>query len=126
VKKFVLFALIFTGAASRIIAVEINSQKKVDFWGDEISSLAHLITANEKHLSTQKQLKDMMQLFQKQKEEFLQGNQSKNHAFSMVSNAREILTMIKEEHLSYLFSTDYLEELIFFSSVAAKSVPLKP
>ena len=125
-RKFGLSVLIFSGIFSLLRAVEISSQKKADFWGDEVSSLEHLIEANEKHISTQKQLKEKMQLFQKQKEEFLRGNQSKSHAFAMVSNAREILTMIKEEHLSYLFPTDYLEELIFFSSIAAKSIPLKP
>lgn len=125
-KKLSLFVLIFIGIASYVVAIDVKDANKGDLWGDEVSSLENLIATNEKHLSAQKQLKDKMKLFQKQKEEFMLGNQSKSHAFSMVSNAREILTVVKEEHLSYLFPTEYLEELIFFSSIAAKSVPLKP
>lgn len=125
-RKLGLFVLFLAGIASHALTVEIKSDKKVDFWGDEVASLENLIAANEKHLLAQKHLKDKMKLFQKQKEEFMLGNQSKSHAFSMVTNAREILTAIREEHLSYLFPTEYLEELIFFSSIAAKNVPLKP
>ncbi len=125
-KNFCFFAWVFAGMASLGTAVEITGEKNASSWGDEVSSLENLIAANEKHLLAQKQLKEKMKLFQKQKDEFMLGNQSKSHAYAMVSNAREILTTIREEHLSYLFPTDYLEELIFFSSIAAKSVPLKP
>ena len=96
-KKLSLFVLIFIGIASYVVAIDVKDANKGDLWGDEVSSLENLIAANEKHLSAQKQLKDKMKLFQKQKEEFMLGNQSKSHAFSMVSNAREILTVVKEE-----------------------------
>lgn len=105
---------------------QLVEEKRMSFFEDEVSSLEQLIIVNEKRLLAQKTLKEKMQLFQKQKEEFLLGNQSKSHSFAMVSNARQVLVSIKEEHLSYLFATEYLEELIFFSSIAAKSVPIKP
>ena len=109
-----------------IFADQVIEEKRASFFGDEVSSLEQLIHVNEKRLLIQKDLKEKMIKFQKQKEEFHLGNQTKSHTFAMVSNARQILVSIKEEHLSYLFATDYLEELIFFSSIAAKSVPIKP
>ena len=113
-------------ASSTAFAFEAVEEKKIPFFEDEVSSMTHLIQVNEKRLAIQKQLKDKMGVFQKQKEEFMLGNQTKTHAFAMVSNAREILTLIKAEHLSYLFSSEYLEELLFFSSIAGKAVPIKP
>lgn len=123
-KRFCLYFLSFYVASC--FAVDVVEEKPVPFFENEVTSLDQLISANEKRLVAQKALKEKMVQFQRQKQEFLQGNQSKNHTFNMVSNARQILSSVKEEHLSYLFATDYLEELIFFSSIAAKSVPLKP
>ena len=113
-------------AVVQLPASQVVEEKSAPFFEDEIASLHQLIAVNEKRLLAQKELKEKMLHFQKQKKEFLLGNQSKSHTFSMVSNARQILVSVKEEHLSYLFATDYLEELIFFSSIAAKSVPIKP
>ncbi len=93
---------------------------------DEVKSLAKLIEVNESRLEVQKKLKEKMVSFQKQKEEFIAGNDSQKHAFAMVSNAREILGEIKKENLAYLFSSEYLEELVFFSSIAGKSSPIRP
>ncbi len=93
---------------------------------DEVKVLEKLIEVNEQRLEMQKQLKEKMALFQKQKEEFVQGNQSQKHAAAMVFNAREILGEIKKENLAYLFSSEYLEELVFFSSIAGKSTPIRP
>ena len=93
---------------------------------DEVKSLAKLIEVNESRLEVQKKLKEKMVSFQKQKEEFIAGNESQKHAFAMVSNARAILGEIKKENLAYLFSSEYLEELVFFSSIAGKSSPIRP
>jgi hypothetical protein len=93
---------------------------------DELDVLAKLIHVNQGRLIKQKEMMELMALFQKQKQEFIEGNQSQKHSFAMVTNARHILTEIKEESLAYLFSTEYLEELVFFSSLAAKSMPLRP
>ncbi len=110
----------------QLIADQVVEEKKAPFFEDEISSLHRLIQVNEKRLTTQKEIKEMMELLQKQKDAFVLGNQSKSHTFSMVSNARKILVSVKSENLSYLFDTEYLEELLFFSSLATKSVPMKP
>jgi hypothetical protein len=93
---------------------------------DEIEALTNLIEVTEKRLAFQKKLKEKMVEFQLQKAEFILGNQTQKHAFSMVSNARYILGDIKQDHLSYLFSPEYLDELMFFSSIAGKSSPVRP
>jgi len=110
----------------QLSADTVVEEKRAPFFEDEISSLHRLIDVNEKRLRVQKELKEQMELLQKQKNEFVLGNQSKSHTFNMVSNARKILVSIKEENLSYLFDKEYLEELLFFSSLATKSVPMKP
>jgi len=92
----------------------------------EVSCLERLISINEQRLAAQKELKEKMRLFQEQKEQFIAGNQSQQFAFAMVSNARDILSKIKKENLSYLFPSEYLDELVFFSSIAAKSHPVRP
>jgi len=125
VKSIALCFFCFFGIL-QVFASDAVEEKSIPFFENEVTSLDQLIAANEKRLLVQKELKEKMIRFQKQKQEFLQGNQSKAHTFSMVSTARQIFSGIKEEHLSYLFANDYLEELIFFSSIAAKSVPIKP
>ena len=111
---------------AHMAADQVVEEKRTPFFEDEISSLHRLIQVNERRLRVQKELKEKMLLLQGQKDEFVLGNQSKSHTFAMVSNARKILVSIKEENLSYLFDTEYLEELLFFSSLATKSVPMKP
>lgn len=93
---------------------------------DEVKCLEKLIEVNEIRLQKQRELKEKMALFQKQKEEFFRGNESQKHAYKMVSNAREILGDVKRENLSYLFPCEYLDELVFFSSIAGKSTPIRP
>lgn len=106
-----------------IIALEETRPLLVE---DEVKVLEKLIEVNEGRLRAQKDLKEKMSTFQKQKNRFIEGDQSKKHAFAMVTNAREILGIVKKENLNYLFPSEYLEELVFFSSIAAKSAPVRP
>ncbi len=112
-----------TPAELSLISVE---EKSNPLAGDEVAALDRLIEINESRLATQKKIRDEMKLFKEQKDAFILGNQTQKHAFAMVSNARHILGELKEEHLIYLFSADFLEELVFFSSVAGKSAPVRP
>lgn len=125
---FLFFAPLFAFSVmspSELSLVSVE-EKSNPLAGDEVATLERLIEINEKRLVIQKKIRDQMKLFKEQKEAFILGNQTQKHAFTMVSNARHILGEIKEEHLSYLFSSDYLEELVFFSSIAGKSAPLRP
>lgn len=93
---------------------------------DEVSTLEQLISATEAQLEAQKQLKQLMLQFQKQREEFVQGNQSRTHASRMVRTARQIYEMITSNHIEHLFAKDYIEELSFFSSIAGKTSVTRP
>jgi hypothetical protein len=44
----------------------------------------------------------------------------------MVHTARKILSEIQELHIQHLFSSEYLEELTLFSSIAGKTTPTRP
>jgi hypothetical protein len=93
---------------------------------DEIKVIDHLIIVTARQLEMQKQMKEIMLQFKKQREEFIQGNQTKAHAGKMVRTARQIYEMIISNHLEHLFAKDYLDELTFFSSIAGKTAVTKP
>ena len=93
---------------------------------DEIKTVEQLIETTGRQLEGQKHLRELMLQFKKQKEEFVQGNQTKSHAGRMVRTARQIYEMIAANHLEHLFAKDYLDELTFFSSIAGKSAVTRP
>ncbi|MCX6986890.1 MAG: hypothetical protein NT065_01855 [Chlamydiae bacterium] len=93
---------------------------------DEVIAISELITAQRKRLDRQIELKNQMLQFRMQKEEFLKGSVGQKHALNMVINAKEILMGINQQHLAYLFSPEYIEELQFFSSVIEKNRPMRP
>ena len=67
-----------------------------------------------------------MDTFDLQQEEFFRGNQSKPHAAQMLLSAKHILDLIQELHLAHLFSLNYLEELVLFSAIGTKQLPVRP
>ncbi len=93
---------------------------------DEIKIVDKLIRVTQEQLRKQEQLRELMLFFQKHKEEFIQGNQSKAQASRLVRTARQIQEMIQENHLEHLFAKDYLDELQFFSSIAGKTSLSRP
>jgi GTP1/Obg family GTP-binding protein len=93
---------------------------------NEVEAIGQLIEEQKKHLAKQMDLKELMETFQNQKEEFMNGKQTQKHATAMVTTAREILAGVNEEHIAHLFPAEYLEELVFFSSIAGKSRPNRP
>jgi hypothetical protein len=93
---------------------------------DEVKVIEQLISASSRQLETQKQMRELMLQFKKQREEFIQGNQTKSHAGRMVRTARQIYELITSNHLEHLFAKDYLDELTFFSSIAGKTAVQRP
>ncbi len=93
---------------------------------DEIIAMDSLIESTARQLESQKHLREMMIEFIKQKEEFMQGNQTKSHASFMVRTARQIYEQISSNHIQNLFPQDYLDELVFFSSIAGKNTVKQP
>ena|ERR1700722_220755 len=93
---------------------------------DEVKVIDQLITATARELEAQKQMKELMLQFKRQREEFVQGNQTKVHAGKMVRTARQIYELVTSHHLEHLFAKDYLDELTFFSSIAGKTAVPRP
>ena len=93
---------------------------------DEFKVVEQLIDATSRQLEAQKQMKELMLQFKAQREEFIQGRQTKSHTGKMVRTARQIYELIAANHLEHLFAKDYLDELTFFSSIAGKSAITKP
>jgi hypothetical protein len=93
---------------------------------DEMKIIDQLISATSRQLDMQKQMKELMLQFKRQREDFIQGNQTKSHAGKMVRTARQIYEMITSNHLEHLFAKDYLDELTFFSSIAGKTAVTRP
>lgn len=96
------------------------------FANENETQIKQLIENTAKQLEAQKKLQQLMLEFNAQKEDFILGNQTKPHAARMVKSAKTILDTITTEKLKYLFTTDYLEELAFFSSIAEKKTPSPP
>lgn len=93
---------------------------------DELKIVEQLIIATSKQLDAHKQMKELMLQFNKQREAFVLGEQTKAHAGRMVRTARQIYEMISANHLEHLFAKDYLDELTFFASIAGKTTVNRP
>lgn len=93
---------------------------------DEFVAVDRMIQVTQEQLQLQQHLKAMMLEFEHQKEAFVQGNQTKSHVSLMVRNARDILSLITEQHWQVHFSQSYLDELNLFASIAGKSGIKRP
>jgi hypothetical protein len=96
------------------------------FASDETKAVDRVMELTQKQLMMEQELKELIIVFEKQQDEFFNGNQTKEHASNMVMTADKILDLIEENQLSSLFSTIFLEELKRFSMIARKSTPARP
>ncbi|MEI8328797.1 MAG: hypothetical protein WCG14_02190 [Chlamydiia bacterium] len=127
VHKISLLALFFLRSPLQAEGLVVNiTEQDMPALKDEVVAISELIVSHRKHLDRQLQLKEQMVQFQMQKDELLRGNLTQKHARAMVINATEILLGINQEHIAYLFSREYLEELQFFSAVVGKNRPVRP
>ncbi|HEY2810019.1 MAG TPA: hypothetical protein VGJ00_01310 [Rhabdochlamydiaceae bacterium] len=117
---FIAYALYAEGMVqvpqSSLLEPQNSLQEK-----DEVKVIDSLMESTHQQLEVQKQMRQLMCDFRKQKEAFAKGNQTKAHASLMVRTARQVYESIQGHHLEYLFSQDYLDELLFFSSIAGKN-----
>ena len=123
---FLVACVTHSEAALQIPQSSLLEAKNQIKTADEITAIDSLIESTAQQLEFQKQLRLLMVEFIKQKEEFAQGNQTKAHASSMVRTARQIYEGISTFHLQNLFPQDYLDELVFFSSIAGKNTVTRP
>jgi len=101
-------------------------QPKVQTGEAETTIMRHLINNTAQQLEIQKEILQLMEVFQQQRKEFAEGAQSKGHASQMVRTARQIYESLQAHHLEHLFPADYVEELLFFSSIAGKNKLTSP
>ena len=70
---------------------------------NEMQTIDDLIALTEAQLSVQKQVKELMIEFQKQRDLFEKNNPTKSQAYLMVKTASQLLGVIKENHLQQIF-----------------------
>lgn len=90
---------------------------------DELMVLDQLIETTQKNLNAQLLLKGMMFEFFQTREAFLTNPESGKLATSLVKKATRLHNHVDKEHLSHLFSTEFLTELAFYNQVG-KSVSI--
>ena len=96
------------------------------FVDDEIKAMEYLIEATEEKVSAQKELLRLMQELKKEEAVFFKGEQKRQTASKMVATARQILHLIQSLNLQQMFSSVYIEELAWLSSLGNKKTPSRP
>jgi hypothetical protein len=93
---------------------------------EEIDVVEQLITTTKKNLDAQQRLLQMMIAYNQAKESFLEDPDSSKLATSLVRKSMLLHHHIMQEHLSHLFSTDFLVELSFFNQVGKNQLTHQP
>ena len=91
----------------------------------DITAVEQLITSTYQRLERAEELRDLMLRFKEQKARFAEGEQTKAQTAHIIFIARDILKIIEEEHLQYLFSEEHMQELVFLNSILDKTAPKK-
>lgn len=84
---------------------------------DEVLVLEELIASTRKNLEGQQQLLSLIQEFNQSREAFLADPDSGKLATALVRRAMRLHGLLEKERLSYLFSSDFLQEIAFYTSV---------
>lgn len=92
---------------------------------DEISVILELIDASKKNLEEQRKLLKLIVDFKKARESFISEPTSPRLATSLVKSAAAVSKEIEANQLTYLFSSDFLSEIRFFTQVGEKHSPKK-
>lgn len=87
---------------------------------DEITILLELIETSKKNLEEQKKLLKLIVDFKKAREAFITEPTSVKLAALLVKSAAEVSNEIEKSQLSYLFPTDFMTEIRFFTQVGEK------
>lgn len=87
---------------------------------DELLSIENMISATQKQLDLQKEIRALMEEFKSCRYLFMYEDHSKKYAARMVEIASTLLGKIQDHHLEHAFSSSYLKELAVFASIATK------
>lgn len=84
----------------------------------ELMLLDDLIVVTEQNLAVQKELRKDIQAYQLQKKRFVKNMDNHDIAYDMVQRAHDIAETINENHLTQMFSPEFISELSFISQMA--------
>lgn len=84
---------------------------------DEINTLTELINATKQNLHTQQNLLKMVIEFKQARNAFISDPSSAKLATLLVKKAMRVHQEIEKEHLTHLFSSSFLTEIIFFNQI---------
>lgn len=124
--KNILLLILFIPPCFADLKIPQSSLTESFVLENEVAVVDQLITSAQDQLKSSRTLKELMIQFNKQREEFVMGDQSKSHTARLVNTARQIFEMIEINHIEHLFAKDYIEELAFFSSIAGKTTVSRP
>lgn len=105
--KFLFFILI-SGSLFSVEPQKIEKQKKD---GSELADLDFLISATEKSLQRQKELRERIIRFQDLKARSIQDETNNELLLALSKNAYALLETIKGEHLMQIFDPSFISEL---------------
>lgn len=84
---------------------------------DEILVIEELIDTTKKNLDSQQKLHTMIVEFKQAREAFIANPDSGKLATKLVRQAMRLQNYLQKEHVSHLFSSDFLQELAFYNQV---------
>ena len=84
---------------------------------DEIEIVQSLIQATQKNLYEQQMLLKLVVEFKQTRASFVAQPTNRRLATALVKTAMSISRQIEQEHLTHLFSSDFLTEIRFFNQV---------
>lgn len=92
----------------------------------EVASLNNLIEISKKNLENQKQLLEQLRKYKKIQDQYLQSNNDNEILFQLVVEGHKLAEGIRDNHLTDLFSNEFMGELNLVSQVATKRGIPKP
>lgn len=93
---------------------------------DPLRTLDDLMALTERSLNDQKQLRRQLVEYYKVKARYLQDPQNKDNIVQMIKAAHQVQQIIEAQHLAYVFDSELLDELKFFSQIASKKGMTRP
>jgi len=124
-KKCLSLLCLFT-LATTFAADHPHITNPADLASDELSMLDHLIGATEQSLQNERQLRQLIINYQELQEKYLHNTQDTEQLFQLVKTAHHVLNNIEENHLTHLFSSEFINELKLLSQIAKKRGVPKP
>jgi len=84
---------------------------------DELLVIEELIQTTKKNLDSQQKLHTLVVEFNQSREAFIANPDSGRLATALVKQAMRLYNYLQKEHVTHLFSSDFLSELAFYNQV---------